>query len=93
MCCVLTSSVYDSFSYKVYIIRSFQVDENIKIFRIVMLFSRFFFCFFFFCRDLASETWIFKRLITKQNSATKVNKAVNLKTLLHSFNQTDFSQI
>ena len=92
MCCVLTSSVYDSFSYKVYIIRSFQVDENIKIFRIVMLFSRFFFCFFF-CRDLASETWIFKRLITKQNSATKVNKAVNLKTLLHSFNQTDFSQI
>ena len=79
MCCVLTSSNYDSFSYKVYIIRSFQVDKNIKIFRIVMPFSRFFFCFFF-CRDLASETWIFKRLITKQNSATKVNKAVNLKT-------------
>ena len=92
MCCGLTSSIYDSFSYKVYIIRSFQVDENIKIFRIVMLFSRFLFCFFF-CRDLASETWIFKRLITKQNSATKVNKVVNLKTLLHSFNQTDFSQI
>ena len=92
MCCVLTSSNYDSFSYKVYIIRSFQVDKNIKIFRIVMPFSPFFFCFFF-CRDLASETWIFKRLITKQNSATKVNKVVNLKTLLHSFNQTDFSQI
>ena len=92
MCCVLTSSVYDSFSYKVYIIRSFQVDENIKIFRIVMLFLALFFLFFF-CRDLASETWIFKRLITKQNSATKVNKAVNLQTLLHSYNQTDFSQI
>ena len=31
--------------------------------------------FFCFCRDLVSETWIFKRPVTKQNSATKVNKA------------------
>ena len=42
MCCVLTSGIYDRFSYKVYIIRSFQVDEDIKIFRIVMLFRDFF---------------------------------------------------
>lgn len=59
----------------------------------MMLFRVFFFLFLFLFRyDLASETWIFKRLITKQNSATKVNKAMNLKTLLHSFNQMDFSQ-